>query len=221
MTFEDFEQAAAKEALCIFGALNPDPEGQAPDGAQTLLLFGPQGPGFWPHFSAQPEYLDGAPDPLDRWSKRVIGRLAQDSAGRAIFPSDGPPYPPFQAWALASGRAWVSPVTLLVHDTAGLMLSYRGAIALPDRLPIPQHALFGPAGGPCQSCAEHACLSACPVGALTSAGYDVATCHEYLDTPSGESCLSRGCALRRACPVSQSYGRVEEQSAFHMKAFHH
>ena len=38
-------------------------------------------------------------------------------------------------------------------------------------------------------------------------------------TPLENDCMSKGCAVRRACPVSQSYGRMEDQSAFHMRAF--
>ncbi|HCQ65926.1 MAG TPA: ferredoxin, partial [Rhodobacteraceae bacterium] len=29
-----------------------------------------------------------------------------------------------------------------------------------------------------------------------------------------------GCVVRRACPVSAGFGRSEDQSGFHMRAFH-
>ena len=200
--------------------LTPDP-GQAhlaalgvvhEDGGSVVLL-GP-GPGFWPAFSASDERADGAPDPLDRWSKRVIGGLAADWGGQAVFPSDGPPYPPFIAWALASYRAWVSPVGLLCHEEQGLWLSFRGAVRLPGALPR------NPGRNPCPDCVDQPCRSACPVGALTADGYDTATCHAFLDTDAGTACLERGCAVRRACPVGARYGRSEDQSRFHMRAFH-
>ncbi|MFV2033946.1 MAG: ferredoxin, partial [Halocynthiibacter sp.] len=137
MKLEEIERAADDQQLVVIGAFHPGPGDGAPEGVSTLLLLGPREPGFWPYFTTQSEYLDGAPNPLDRWSKRVIAVLADDAGGHAIFPSDGPPYPPFQTWAVSSGRAWVSPVTLLVHERAGLMLSYRGAIALSERLVLP------------------------------------------------------------------------------------
>ena len=196
------------------GGFHPGLDDGAPQGTQTLLMLGPAEPGFWAHLTAQPEWLDGAPDPVDRWSRRVIGRLACDLGAKAVFPFGGPPYAPFQRWARATGRAWESPVRLLVHDVAGLMVSYRGALALKQRLDLPP---TGPR--PCDTCTAP-CLTACPAGALTGAGYDVPACHAFLDQPEGQDCLSGGCHVRRACPLSQSYGRVAGQSAYHMRQFH-
>jgi epoxyqueuosine reductase len=204
----------AAHRLGVMGGFHPGPEDGAPQGTQTLLMVGPAEPGFWAHLTAQPEWLDGAPDPVDRWSRRVIGQLACDLGAKAVFPFGGPPYAPFQRWAKATGRAWESPVRLLVHDVAGLMVSYRGALALKERLDLPQ---AGPR--PCETCTAP-CLTACPAGALTGAGYDVPACHAFLDRPEGQDCLSGGCHVRRACPLSQSYGRVAGQSAYHMRQFH-
>jgi len=206
--------AAAADRLAVFGAFHPGPADGA-GGAGTLLLLGPDEPGFWAHVSAAPEFADGAPHPLDRWSLRVIGGLAVRFGARAAFPFAGSPPPPFIRWAVASGRAFVSPVGLLVHDTAGLLVSYRGALALPDRLDLPPV----PAGPPCDGCPAP-CLTACPVGALGARGYDLAACHAYLDTAPGADCLNRGCAVRRACPVSAGHARAEAQSAHHMQSFH-
>ncbi|RME15945.1 MAG: ferredoxin [Alphaproteobacteria bacterium] len=189
--------------------------GAAPDGDGTVLLLAPKEPGFWPAFTRSAEYRDGAPDPLDRWSKRVIGGLARAWGGEALFPSDGPPYPPFISWALASGRAWASPVGLLVHERMGLWLSLRGAVRLAEPAP-PTPRLQSP----CAHCEGQPCRSACPVGALGPDAYDTAACHANLDSLDSAECLSRGCAARRACPLSQAYGRQDAQSAFHMRAFH-
>lgn len=197
--------------LAVMGALHLA-DGEVP-GHATLVLLGPDGPGFWPHFESQPEYRDARPDPMDRWSARVIDAAARDLGGTAIFPFGGPPWQPFIDWARRSGRAWPSPVGLLVHDAAGLMVSYRGAIALPERLDLPP-----PGTRPCDSCEGQPCRSACPVSALTPDGYDVPACRADLDRP-GNDCRARGCAVRRACPVSQAHARPEAQSAFHMGYF--
>lgn len=106
-----------------------------PAGTRTLLLLGPAEPGFWAHLQAQPEW--GGPDPVDRWSRRVIGRIACDLGAKALFPFGGPPYHPFYRWALRTGRVWDSPVRLLVHSGQGLMVSFRGALALKEAVPVP------------------------------------------------------------------------------------
>ncbi len=210
------EAAAEEHRLAVFGGFHPTPEDGCPDGAKTLILLGPDGPGFWAHVTAAPEWRGGGADPLDRWSARVIGDIAARLGGTALFPFGGPPYHPFYRWALRTGRAWASPVTLLVHDRAGLMVSYRGAVALPFRLSLPEP----PAQAPCRACRNQPCRAACPPLALTECGYDVPACHAFLDTLPGRDCLSQGCRVRRACPISQAYGRLPRQSAYHMGLFH-
>jgi epoxyqueuosine reductase len=216
LSYDSIAEEARAAGLDVFGAFHPAPEDDVPSPAGTLLLLGPHEPGFWPRVRAAPEFTDGQPDPLDRWSRRVVGRLACALGGKALFPFGGPPWHPFYRWALRSGRSWSSPVQLLVHDRAGLMVSYRGAIALRPRLDLPTP----PSAPPCTACPGRPCLSACPIGALGGAGYDVPSCHAYLDTRPGASCMTQGCAVRRACPVSASYGRLPEQSAHHMGYFH-
>jgi epoxyqueuosine reductase len=213
MTRAALAEAATREYLAILGTAPLLPEDGLSRRLRSVILLGPDEPGFWPHFRASPEASDRRPDPLDRWSRRIIGRLACACGGKALFPFGGPPWRPFIAWALRSGRAHQSPVGLLVHADSGLFFSLRGAIALPDALPS------DPAPNPCNSCATRPCLSACPALALSDRSYDVAACHAFLDTAAGTDCMGRGCAVRRACPVG-SDRRLPAQSAFHMKAFH-
>ena len=208
---DQIEAMLQPHALTILGGFHAQADDALPTGTQTLLMVGPA-EGFWAHITAQPEW--GEADPVDRWSRRVIGIVACNLHAKALFPFGGPPYSPFQRWALRTGRMWQSPVRLLVHDVQGLFVSFRGALALKDRLDLP------PAPPrPCNSCAAP-CLTACPVGALTDAGYDVPACHSYLNTAAGQTCMTDGCIVRRTCPASQGYARMPEQSAYHMRQFH-
>ena len=204
---------AAAHHLAILGGFAAEPGDDLPPGTATLLLLGPAEPGFWPHVTAAPEF-DGTPDPLDRWSRRTITAMATQLNATALFPF-GTPHRPFHRWALRSGRCWSSPVRLLVHDQAGLMLSFRGALAFPHRIPLPPAS-----ASPCDSCTAKPCRTACPPAALTTDGYDLPACHTFLDRPQGSSCITGGCLVRRACPVSQRYARLPEQSAYHMRQFH-
>jgi epoxyqueuosine reductase len=210
---ETLGAALEAQRLELLGGFHAEPdEPGLPAGTRTLLLIGPAEPGFWTHLKGQPEW--GGPDPVDQWSRRVIGRIACDLGAKALFPFGGPPYHPFYTWVLRSGQVWDSPVKLLVHSRQGLMVSFRGALALKDRVALPP-----PAAKPCEACARP-CLTACPAGALTGAGYDVPACHGFLDTAAGAECLGGGCLVRRACPVSVTYARLPEQSAYHMSRFH-
>lgn len=109
MSLAALSGAARACGLALRGAFHPGPGDRAPQGTGTLVLLGPDEPAFWPLFAASPEYQDGRPDPLDRWSARVLGGLAQRFGGTAILPSDGPPWPPFLHWAECTGEAFASP----------------------------------------------------------------------------------------------------------------
>ncbi len=177
----------------------------------TLMLVGPDEPRFWDIFTQSTAYQDGQPDPLDRWSKSVLDPIAQQCGGRALYPSDGPPYYPFYSWALRTGRSWASPIGFLVHDQAGLFASYRGAVLLPWETETVQGRQ------PCDNCVDQPCKTACPVDTFAN-GYDVEACKSYLRKPNGRGCMTTGCAARRACPVGQGKRRPA-QAAFHMEAF--
>lgn len=213
MNIADLDATVRSAGLFVSGSCAVLPEdGLAPD-VQGVALLSPDEPAFWPILTASPEWRDGAPDPMDRWSRRVIGDLARALGLAPAFPFGGPPWMPFPRWARRTGRCHESPVKLLVHDEAGLFISFRGALLMPEA-PAPD-----PRPSPCDTCVDRPCLTTCPVGALGPDGYDVPRCHGWLDTlEPGTGCLT-GCLVRRACPVGQGR-RPEAQSAHHMRYFH-
>tara|TARA_R110002096_G_scaffold14582_2_gene50635 strand:- start:45445 stop:46092 length:648 start_codon:yes stop_codon:yes gene_type:complete len=203
---------AAIHGLTISGAFHPAPND--PILAKTLILLSPSSD-FWAIFKNSVEGTDKAKNPIDRWSLRVISALADEQFARPLFPFGGPPYAPFLDWAKQSGRAFSSPLGMLVHDTYGMMISYRGALAFDQKLQIPAP----PTISPCNTCADKPCLTACPVNAITDAGYNVDRCHQYLDTNAGETCMTQACQIRTACPVSVAVKRDPAHNLLHMRAF--
>ena len=184
--------------------------GDCPDGDSTITLIGPDEPAFWTIFIASPEYKDDQPAPMDRWSRRVIGDLAETLKAEALFPFGGPPYAPFFTWAKQTGRFWASPIGFLVHDETGLFTSFRGALRWK------RSANIGNSPQPCIAC-NKPCATACPAGAFDN-GYDVAACKAHVASEAGTTCRTAGCLARRACPVGQGT-RLPAQAAFHMEAF--
>ena len=221
MSLDLLEKLAGEAGLALRGEFHPGPGDEVPafgDGSPvgTLLLLGWTGPAQWPVFAGSPEALDALPDPLDRWSRRVVGSLAAAFGGAALYPFGGPPWHPFQRWAMRSEPVFVSPLRLLIHPDRGLWHSYRGAVAMRERLALPEQST--PAS-PCASCEAKPCLTACPVGAFTPGGYDIAACAAHLRSAEGADCCERGCLARRACPIGRENAYAPEQAAFYMRAF--
>lgn len=106
--------------------------GEAP--ARTVVLVGSIGGSLWPAFRASPEYGDGLPDALDRWSRRVLTAVAEALEAEMVFPFGGPPHYPFQRWAERAEPVAPSPLGLLIHPEHGLWHAYRGALLFAQRL---------------------------------------------------------------------------------------
>jgi hypothetical protein len=169
----DIAARAAAAGLTILGGFHAENDETLPAKTQTLLLLGPND-GFWAHFTASYEWAEGAPDPMDRWSRRVIGTMACDLGAKALFPFGGPPYHPFYTWALRTGHIWQSPIKLLVHDSQGLMVSFRGALALKHHIELP-----APAIRPCDTCAAP-CTTTCPALGLQETSKDLRLAHRFM-----------------------------------------
>ena len=207
--------AAAVEApgFRLAGGFHPEPGEDAADA--TLVVVGHAGPLLWESFAAN---RPTSPNPLDDWTRATLTPIAAAAGGRLMLPNDGPPWPPFQRWAMRAEAVHPSPLGLLIHREHGLWHALRAAIAFPDRRALPQHP---PAAGPapCVACAGRPCLTACPVDAFDAIGFAAARCAAHLRSPEGADCRSRGCLARRACPVGRDRAWGDDQQAFHMAAF--
>lgn len=217
----DLSSKLRPSGLVLRGAFAPVPEDGLPelaDGspARAVVLVGNVGPAMWACFEQSPEAADGAPDPLDRWSARVIGALAAQVGATALFPFTGPPWWPFQSWARRAEPVAPSPLGILIHPDYGLWHAYRGAL-LCGEPPVQAWPVRDDRPSPCLTCAAKPCLTACPVGAVTAQAYDVAACTRHVTAPAGAACTQTGCLARHACPVGTAFRYPPAQAAHHMR----
>lgn len=220
MDCDHLQAEVQARGLALRGAFHPeagDGVPPLPDGrpAATLALIGSVGGSLWEPFRSSPESAL-TDSPLDTWTRRIAGELADVLGAAALFPFGGPPYFPFQRWAQRAGSVHTSPLGLLIHSDYGLWHAYRAALILPERITLPEAPVRR---SPCETCTDKPCLSLCPVGAFSSAGYDVPRCVAHISRAENKTCLERACLARRACPVGRAYAYGPEQARFHMRAF--
>jgi hypothetical protein len=170
---------------------------------------------YVPFFNST-ESTGRAADALDSWTRRMVEPIAARFGARALFPFGGPPWHPFQRWAKRAEGLRASPLGILIHPDFGLWHAYRAALLFDTPIALPERAV---PGHPCDSCIDKPCLSTCPVGAITPAGYDSEGCARHVASPTGSDCRSGGCLARRACPVGRDHLYPARAMGFHMAAF--
>lgn len=218
---DEIAAALAVHGLIVRGGLSLAGEETAPAGPSgatttSVLLIGQAGAAPWPHFRRWLGQQAGAvPNPLDTWSREVIGAIAQKFGARAVSPSDRP-YLPFQQWAMRAEGLKPSPLGILMHPQYGLWHAYRGALLFEEEIAVAQvHASIHL----CDACAGKPCLKSCPVDAYSEGGFAYEGCLGHVRGASGEACREGGCLDRNACPYGTAYRYPPEVQAFHMASF--
>jgi len=184
-------------------------------GAAGALIVGSGGPAFFDRFEGGPEATDGAPNPLDRYTERVVTQATGEALGPrgaahvVHFPFGVRPLLPFQRLGRAAGLGGPGPLGLQIHPTFGPWWAYRGLLIL-DR-PLP--AAPSPGDG-CAGC-DAPCVAACPAGAVARGGFDVVACHARRLV--AEPCRL-SCAARIACVRGPAHRYRDDELAFHMRA---
>jgi hypothetical protein len=213
--------ALAVDGLILRGGFNFEEDDAAPDGpsgspAKSVLLVGQAGAEPWPHFSHWRERQPaGLVNPLDTWSREVIGKVAEKVGARAVSPNDRP-FQPFQQWAMRAEGLKLSPLGILMHPEYGLWHAYRGALLFDVALDLPSVKAVNHL---CDTCVGKPCLKSCPVDAYSIDGFAYERCLSHVRGPNGQACRTAGCLDRNACPYGTAYRYPAEMQAFHMAAF--
>jgi len=219
--FDAIGEALAPHGLILrggfdFTASDTPPHGLSGAPTKSMLLVGQAGAAPWPHFlrwrEQQPRQIA---NPLDSWSRQVIGAVAEAFGARSVSPSDRP-YLPFQQWAMRAEGLKPSPLGILMHPQYGLWHAYRGALLFEDEIALPQQ---GAAIHLCDACVDKPCLKSCPVDAYSREGFAYQACLAHVRGANGEPCQSGGCLDRNACPYGTEYRYPPDIQAFHMASF--
>lgn len=197
--------------LILRGGFYPEAGEAGLEGVGVVILVGNAGSAMWAAFAPA---IDGKPNPLDRWTQRVVDPIAEEFGARAVYPFS-PDAPSFQRWGRRAETLYASPLGILIHPEYGLWHAWRAALLFRERIEVPPRSNVP---SPCESCADKPCLSACPVGAFSSSAYDVPACAAHIISPDAD-CLAVGCHARNACPVGPEWRYGEAQTRFHMTAF--
>lgn len=191
----------------------PGPSGAA---SRSVLLVGQAGAAPWLRFQRwredQPADLQ---NPLDTWSRKVIGEVAEKFVARAVSPSDKP-YLPFQQWAMRAEGLKPSPIGILMHPEYGLWHAYRGALLFDVDISFSAPRALSHL---CDACVGKPCMKSCPVDAYAPAGFTCEACLAHVRGADGEACRTGGCRDRNACPYGIAYRYPAEVQAFHMASF--
>ncbi|WP_306028724.1 hypothetical protein [Stappia sp. MMSF_3263] len=216
--------ALARAGFRLLGHFATTPADRVPDVAQgrparALFLVGSLSDELFTLFRESPEAADDRPDPLDRYTRRALAGIAEEAGLGIVFPFEGPPYFPFQRWALRTGGFSPSPMGVLAHREYGTWLGLRAALLSPQPVEATASAAEP---GPCGTCLDKPCITACPAGALSDAlppaSYDVPRCLAHLRAAPDTACHT-GCLARRACPYGREYAQSRDAAALHMRAF--
>jgi hypothetical protein len=217
------ERALAREGLFVVrpvdqAALDRAGVGFALDGilpgAGAALVVGDGGGAFFARFTASGAAGE-APDPLDRYTVRVIEKAVSGVLGARVphairFPFDsGPPLLPIQRIGIAAGLPPPGPLGLQIHPVFGPWWGYRALVVLGGSVPP-----AAPLASPCAGCPAP-CLPVCRGQAVALTGLRAGACvdHRLRDPACEEDCVAR-----RGCFVGGVHAYSPAQLAFHMRA---
>ncbi len=214
MIYASICQVFEPHGLIARGGFAAEPGDGLGADASSVVMVGNAGSSIWQAFASDRE---AGADPMNRWTRQVLGNIARDLGAEALYPFDGPPWRPYQRWARRAEPVFASPIGMLIHPEYGLWHAYRGALVFQE--PIIDLPARPAASSPCETCEEKPCLSTCLVNAFGAGTYDAPACTRHLQSPEGSDCMNLACRARRACPVGRSHAYHGDHALFHLDAF--
>ena len=173
-----------------------------------LIMLGQGGRGLWDSMEAEGYESDNRFDDYARTGVAEFAASMGEPAWEIIYPSDV--LLPLGRMAEFSGWGAPSPLGLTINDTFGLWLAHRVVFLIDADIPVSTSTTTHP----CTTCADAPCVSACPVGAVsTTTGFDVDACS---NSESRMALRARTAAWARiACPIGPEHRYGDAQMVHH------
>lgn len=196
----------------VYDPLVPDPWraiAVAP-ACRGVVIVANGGRSLWPRFRASEE-ARAVRDPLDRYTRRVLGEAAAtcDPAAAVALYTDrrAETYLPMMALAQRAGLGVPSRLGVLIHPEYGPWLAIRGLLFVPFEVESGEPLDYAP----CVGCPAP-CATACHGGVVGADGVDVEGCFR---TKLLKRACRADCDARRACVVGPEHTYPDEQIEHH------
>lgn len=189
-------------------------EGIKLDDSPRLVLIGNSGGSIWDALQAASTDVT---DPIDSFSRQKVSQFIHDyldnASSQLLYP--GPTNVSLIRLGTLAGWSYPSPLGLGIHPEYGLWFAYRALFATTaDIGPTVLGCSALAEHGPCESCIEKPCISACPAGAVDFAQpFNIASCYDHRLALSS-SCAAQ-CLSRLACPVGAEHRYSLQQIQYH------
>jgi epoxyqueuosine reductase len=187
------------------------------EGARSAVVIGDGGPDFFAGFTnaflAAGNTNTDESEPLDRYTAEAVSlavaRALPAGSYSLRFPFGADLGLPMQQIGVAAGLPAAGPLGIQIHPDFGPWWAYRALLLLHEPLaPLPS---VSPS---CVGCPAP-CISACPVNAPSTAGFQIKLCADERDL--SPACAD-ACGARSACIVGIQHRYPAAQLAFHMRA---
>lgn len=155
----------------------------------------------------------GSCGPLDDFCRAELVMLLDGQVHRVLHPQPASE-PPLPLLTLLAAAGWLRPGPFMntLHARYGSWWAVRAVIALDAEADASLPAL---GATPCTDCPAP-CVSACPAGAVGSAGWDAHRCLAQRTAPDS-ACAAR-CPARESCPAGRDWRYDAPTIAYHYAA---
>jgi len=175
-----------------------------------IFLVGHGGKKLW---ESVKDKIGKTENPIDEYSANSVEKFLKARKDverfKLIFPSNKPVG--LQQLGIQAGWHYASPFRVGINEEWGSWFAYRAVALMKSNFETRKLE----SKSPCIECRDKACISSCPVDALTKGDLALETCMNYRKSEDS-SCADR-CLSRMSCPIAKEHTYTLEQIQYHYR----